>query len=176
MGLWRVDRATDARSGFDGQGRSEEIGLNSIGVTTRVRINRTSFLAFLSDEGLPRSRLKEVLATVQVPSTRAGVGGGEMNQETGTERYERLLTRCQNLEPIPTAVAHPCDETSLSGAVEAARKGIIAPILVGPVAKIAATARSPALISVAFKSWMFLTAGHRQQSRSSWHGKARSSC
>jgi phosphotransacetylase len=65
-----------------------------------------------------------------------------MNQETGTERYERLLTRCQNLEPIPTAVAHPCDEMALFGAVEAARKGLIAPILVGPAARIAATARS----------------------------------
>jgi phosphotransacetylase len=65
-----------------------------------------------------------------------------MNQETGSEKYEHLLTRCQNLEPIPTAVAHPCSEISLRGAVEAARKGLIAPILVGPAARIVATARS----------------------------------
>jgi len=65
-----------------------------------------------------------------------------MNQEKGTERYERLLTRCQGLEPIPAAVAQPCDEMSLSAVVEAAREGLIAPILVGPAARIAATARS----------------------------------
>lgn len=65
-----------------------------------------------------------------------------MNQEPGIEKYERLLLRCANLEPIPTAVAHPCDKMALLGAVEAARKGLIAPILVGPAARIVAAARS----------------------------------
>jgi phosphate acetyltransferase len=62
-----------------------------------------------------------------------------MNQ-TGTGKYEALLVRCKSLEPIPTAVAHPCEATALSGAVEAAGKRLIAPILVGPAARIAATA------------------------------------
>jgi phosphate acetyltransferase len=48
------------------------------------------------------------------------------------ERYERLLRHAQILPPVTTAVAHPCDEISLKGAVEAARLGLIAPILVGP--------------------------------------------
>ena len=61
---------------------------------------------------------------------------------TGTGKYEALLIRCSNLEPIPTAVAHPCEETSLSGAVEAARIGLILPILVGPRSKILSTADS----------------------------------
>lgn len=56
--------------------------------------------------------------------------------QTGTGKYERLLDRCKSLEPIPTAVAHPCDKTSLSGAVEAASQGLIVPILVGPRDKI----------------------------------------
>lgn len=64
-----------------------------------------------------------------------------MNQ-TGTGKYERLLERCASLEPIPTAVAHPCEATALAGAVEAAGKGLIVPILVGPSAKIKATAES----------------------------------
>jgi len=46
------------------------------------------------------------------------------------------------LEPIPTAVAHPCEASALAGAVEAAHKGLIVPILIGPADKIAATARS----------------------------------
>ncbi|HOW75629.1 MAG TPA: phosphate acetyltransferase [Candidatus Competibacteraceae bacterium] len=56
------------------------------------------------------------------------------------KKYESLIARCQALAPVPTAVAHPCDETSLKGAVEAAELGILKPILVGPRAKIEATA------------------------------------
>ncbi|MBK9029012.1 MAG: phosphate acetyltransferase [Propionivibrio sp.] len=56
------------------------------------------------------------------------------------EKYDRLIDRCKELEPIPTAVAHPCDETSLRGAVEAAEMGILLPILVGPRDKIEAVA------------------------------------
>jgi phosphate acetyltransferase len=52
------------------------------------------------------------------------------------ERYERLLRHAQALPPVTTVVAHPCDEVSLKGAVEAARLGLIAPILVGPPARI----------------------------------------
>jgi phosphate acetyltransferase len=50
------------------------------------------------------------------------------------------MDRCKGLAPTPTAVAHPCDQSSLEGAVEAAKAGLIAPILVGPVARIKATA------------------------------------
>jgi phosphate acetyltransferase len=48
------------------------------------------------------------------------------------ERYERLLRYAQSLPPVTTAVVHPCDEVSLEGAVEAARLGLITPILVAP--------------------------------------------
>jgi len=63
-----------------------------------------------------------------------------MQQATGTGKYERLLTRCESLAPVPTAVAHPCEATALSGALEAAARGLIVPLLVGPVARIAETA------------------------------------
>jgi phosphate acetyltransferase len=56
-------------------------------------------------------------------------------------KYERLLERCKMLAPTATAVAHPCDETSLRGAVEAADLGLLTPILVGPRAKIQAVAK-----------------------------------
>ena len=55
-----------------------------------------------------------------------------MNHATGTGKYELLLERCRALDPIPTAVAHPCEETALAGAIDAAAKGLITPILVGP--------------------------------------------
>jgi len=62
--------------------------------------------------------------------------------ETGTGKYQRLLDKCRRLEPIPTAVAHPCEATALSGAVEAGNEGLIVPILIGPRAKIESVARS----------------------------------
>ena len=68
-----------------------------------------------------------------------------MTTQTGTGRYERLLERCAGMEPIPTAVAYPCDESSLAGALDAGRLGLIQPILVGPAAKIQEVARTSRL-------------------------------
>ena len=56
------------------------------------------------------------------------------------EKYKHLLEKAKALAPLPTAVAHPCDESSLSAAVDAARIGLLAPLLVGPGAKIKAVA------------------------------------
>jgi phosphate acetyltransferase len=57
------------------------------------------------------------------------------------EKYQRLPHFCKTLPP--TAVAHPCDDSSLEGAVSAANMGLIAPILVGPGARSSATSISP---------------------------------
>ena len=48
------------------------------------------------------------------------------------DKYLRLIDAAQRLPAVVTAVAHPCDEASLSGAVEAWRLGLLDPILVGP--------------------------------------------
>ncbi len=56
------------------------------------------------------------------------------------EKYQHLIGRARALSPTPCAVAHPCDESSLRGAVEAAQTGLIRPILVGPTARIEALA------------------------------------
>ena len=64
---------------------------------------------------------------------------------TGTGKYEALLERCKSLEPVPTAVAHPCEETALAGALEAADKHLITPILVGPASKIQEVAKKAGL-------------------------------
>ena len=58
------------------------------------------------------------------------------------EKYERLVAATKDLQPLTTAVAHPCDETSLRGALEAAEAGIIVPVLVGPKEKIRSLAKS----------------------------------
>ena len=68
-----------------------------------------------------------------------------MTNKRGTGKYENLLERCKALEPIPTAIAHPCDASSLSGALEAAQLGLITPILVGPAARIRSVAAAASI-------------------------------
>ena len=50
--------------------------------------------------------------------------------------YDRLMTRAKELPAVRTAVVHPCDAASLTGAVDAAKIGLIEPILVGPAERI----------------------------------------
>jgi len=57
-------------------------------------------------------------------------------------KYEQLLVRCKSLTPIPTAVAHPCEASALAGAIDAAKLGLIIPILVGPRSKLESTAKT----------------------------------
>jgi len=61
------------------------------------------------------------------------------------EKYERLIAAVRGVPPTPTAVAHPCDAASLAGAIEAARAGLITPILVGPLARLRAVAAEAGL-------------------------------
>jgi phosphate acetyltransferase len=58
-----------------------------------------------------------------------------------TSKYERLIAAAKRVPPAKAIVVHPCDETSLRGAAEAAQLGLIEPLLVGPEAKIRAVAR-----------------------------------
>jgi len=68
-----------------------------------------------------------------------------MSPKPGTGKYEALLLRCQSLEAISTAVAYPCEESALAGAIEARSKGLIEPILVGPAELITKIAKSSGL-------------------------------
>ena len=61
------------------------------------------------------------------------------------EKYNRLIAAAKNVPPLASAVAHPCDETSLRGALEAAEAGLISPILVGPKNKIEGVAQTSSL-------------------------------
>jgi phosphate acetyltransferase/phosphate butyryltransferase len=55
-------------------------------------------------------------------------------------RFRALVDQARALPPLPTAVVHPCDALSLTGALQAEAAGLIAPLWVGPRAKILATA------------------------------------
>jgi phosphate acetyltransferase len=56
--------------------------------------------------------------------------------EGNHQKYQQLVALARTSEPIPCAVAHPCDESSLRGALEAAQEGLIVPVLVGPEQRI----------------------------------------
>lgn len=51
-------------------------------------------------------------------------------------KYDRLIGAAKGVPSVSTIVAHPCDESSLRGAIGSAEAGIIEAILVGPAAKI----------------------------------------
>ena len=62
----------------------------------------------------------------------SSVGAAEMP----ISKYERLIAAAKSVPSAKAVVVHPCDETSLRGAAEAAQAGLINPVLVGPEAKI----------------------------------------
>lgn len=51
-------------------------------------------------------------------------------------QYQRLIAQTKGLEPIKMAIVHPVDVNALRGAVDAAKAGLIEPVLVGPEYKI----------------------------------------
>jgi len=88
--------------------------------------------------------LVDGIATVAAPTRRiayANVATPEMILRRN-DGFAKLFKRCEALPPVTCAVVHPCDRDSLLGPLEAARRGLIVPILVGPEAKIRAVAKA----------------------------------
>ncbi len=59
-----------------------------------------------------------------------------------TDKYAMLMRRCEPLPAVTCAIAHPCDRDSLLGPIEAAKLGLIQPVLVGPEQKIRGVANT----------------------------------
>src|SRR5689334_21590825 len=51
-------------------------------------------------------------------------------------KYDRLIAAAKGVPTVSTIVVHPCDESSLRGAIDSAEAGLIKAVLVGPAAKI----------------------------------------
>ena len=88
--------------------------------------------------------LVEGVATVTAPTTRiayAEIATPELILRRN-DSFASLLKRCEGLPPVTCAIVHPCDRDSLAGPIEAAKRGMIVPILVGPEAKIRAVAHA----------------------------------
>ncbi|WP_439800391.1 bifunctional enoyl-CoA hydratase/phosphate acetyltransferase [Shimia thalassica] len=69
----------------------------------------------------------------------------QSNAAESSASFDLMLKATEPLEPIATAVVHPCDDASLEGAIAARDNGLITPILVGPKDKINAAASEAGL-------------------------------
>ena len=82
--------------------------------------------------------------------------------EARPSKYDRLIVAAKAVPTVTTIVVHPCDETSLRGAADAAEAGIIKPILVGPASKIAGVA---AKHNINIAGYEIVDAEHSDQQR-----------
>ncbi|KDB02775.1 bifunctional enoyl-CoA hydratase/phosphate acetyltransferase [Defluviimonas sp. 20V17] len=86
----------------------------------------------------------EVIAPAEAmqpgPATRPGL----IIEERGA-KFHRLIAQAARLPPLRIAVVHPVEPNALSGAVAAARAGLISPVFVGPEARIRAAAQAAGL-------------------------------
>lgn len=70
----------------------------------------------------------------------SGAAAAGRVQERLHLHYDRLIAAAQQVDAPVVAVAHPCDRSALESALDAARLGLMTPILVGPEARIRAAA------------------------------------
>ena len=85
--------------------------------------------------------------------------------------FARLLKRCEPLAAVSCAVVHPCDRDSLLGAIGAAKRNLIDPILVGPAARIQAVA---AANNVDISAYRLVNTAHSHASAATGIALARS--
>ena len=77
--------------------------------------------------------------------TIASIGVDRPEPAASASKYDRLIAEARRSAAAKAIVVHPCDETSLRSAVEAAAMGLISATLVGPAAKINNVAREHSL-------------------------------
>jgi phosphotransacetylase/acyl dehydratase len=120
---------------------------DTVTVTVAAREKRKADHAVLFDCSCVNQNGETVLsgtAEVIAPTQKARSMPRELPELSvrSHAKYDRLIALAKDIAAIPTVVAHPCDESSLKGAIEAAEAGIIVPILVGPERKIRAVAEN----------------------------------
>jgi phosphotransacetylase/acyl dehydratase len=142
-------------------------------VTVRDKIAATGRVVFDCEVQAAGSRI--LWGTVTVDAPRGRLAYSEIaTPEIILRRndvFARLLKRCEPLPAVTCAVAHPCDRDSLLGALEAARRNLIVPILVGPAARIRAVA---AANNVDISPYRLLNTAHSHASAATAVALARS--
>lgn len=88
-------------------------------------------------------RVVSGIARVLAPTIKVRMPRGSVPQIQvfdAEARFNDLLAIVRSMPAVRCAVAHPCDEGSLRGAVDAAGYGLLEPVLIGPEARIRAIA------------------------------------
>ncbi len=116
-------------------------------VTARQKRSKDRLVVFDSEVRCGDRKLISGTVTVRAPETHLHYSEVATPSVIlrRTDKYARLLKRCEGLPPVKCAVVHPCDRDSLLGPIEAANRGLIEPVLVGPEAKIRAVAEAEGL-------------------------------
>lgn len=110
---------------------------DSITVTIAVKEKHAESQTIIFDcQGVNQRKEPIVTGTAEVIApnkkvTGEGIAAQDMTYHT-RHVFKDLIDQVQDWEPISVAVAHPCSETALQGAVDAAQANIINPILTGP--------------------------------------------
>ncbi|HJY78625.1 MAG TPA: bifunctional enoyl-CoA hydratase/phosphate acetyltransferase [Burkholderiales bacterium] len=81
-----------------------------------------------------------ISSSLQSPAAYSDLAPPQLIVQHKDAAFGRLLKRCEGLAPVTCAIVHPCDRDSLLGPIEAAKRRLIVPVLVGPEAKIRAVA------------------------------------
>ncbi len=89
-------------------------------------------------ETVVSGRALVIAPTEKISRERVELQPVEVHEKGRGQR--QLMAMARGLPPLRTAVVHPVDAASLVGAVEAAKAGLITPVLVGPAARIRAAA------------------------------------
>jgi phosphotransacetylase/acyl dehydratase len=117
---------------------------DELSATVTVREKHEAGHLVVFDCSVNRGDEKLVVGTVMVEAPTKRISYSEVATPEMVLRrndaFAKLLRRCEGLPPVRCAVVHPCDRDSLLGALEAAKRGLIIPVLVGPEAKIRAAA------------------------------------
>jgi phosphotransacetylase/acyl dehydratase len=111
-------------------------------VTVREKHTHDALVTFDCSVARGEDVLVRGTVTVRAPTERisySDIATPEMILRRN-DAFAKMLRQCEALPPVICAVVHPCDRDSLLGALEAARRNLIVPILVGPEARIRAVA------------------------------------
>ncbi len=105
-------------------------------ITVERKYERTQHVLFDAEVTLANG-LRAVTGTLEVLAptekiVRQQLCVPEATLSNRDERFQRFIALAEGMDPVATAVVHPCDEESLKGAILAAARGLICPILVGP--------------------------------------------
>ena len=99
------------------------------------------------------------LATVLAPKDKLRVPYANLPEIRipNHDRFNSIMQRCKGMEALRTAIVHPVKAESLQAATDAAKAGLIVPVLIGPIAKIKAAAKEA---KVDLSQWETIDAEH----------------